>query len=99
MSSLHIAAWILRNRCACLGDLKWRTPLSRPQVGYGAAVARDSTFVQLTYIYRKDRWVLITNALIGKTGFDENNPIYGRRQDSDQLLLGTAVSYQRPVYL
>jgi len=75
----------------------------QPQIGYrdsdynGGAVANDSTFVQLTYVYRKDRWTLITNALVGKTDYNENNPIYGKPQDSDQLLLGTTISYQLPV--
>jgi hypothetical protein len=74
----------------------------QPQIGYrdidlnGGAVANDSTFVQLTYIYRKDRWTLITNALVGKTDYNENNPIYGRRQDSDEQLFGALLSYQLP---
>jgi hypothetical protein len=72
----------------------------QPQIGYrdsdynGGAVANDSTFVQLTYIYQKDRWTLVTNALVGKTDYNEDNPIYGRRQDSDELLFGAILSYQ-----
>ena len=83
-------------------DYTWHVSpghIVQPQIGYmdddrnGDAVSSDGYWAQLTYIYLKERWTVATNLLLRKADYDAVNLVYGMRQDSDQFLVGTVVSY------
>ena len=86
--------------------LAWRFNLGNghilsPLVGYrnmdakGDAVSYDDTYLQLTYGYLgSDKFTVVGNALIGRQDFDEANPLYGIKQDSDSVLLNATFIYK-----
>jgi hypothetical protein len=86
--------------------LAWQFNLGKghiltPLVGYrnmdaeGDAVSYDDTYLQLTYGYLGgDKFTVVVNALIGGQDFDEANPLYGIKQDSDIVLLNATLFYK-----
>ncbi|MGL6434662.1 DUF2860 family protein [Aeromonas rivipollensis] len=53
----------------------------------GGAQSYKSNGMQLTYAKRSSQWSFVSNTYIGKTKFDEANPIFGQSADSDEFLI------------
>jgi hypothetical protein len=76
----------------------------RPLVGYrsmdakGDAVSYDLPYVQLTYSYLGGKkFTFVSNASFGQQEYDQANPLYGIKQDSDNVLLDATLFYKLPV--
>lgn len=54
----------------------------------GEAVSADVTGAKLTYIYSGNLWTLVATGSFFKSDYDQANPIYGRKIDSDAYALG-----------
>lgn len=76
--------------------------LLRPMVRYrmddrdGDAIAGDGYRLQLSYIYLGDGFTLASNAAFGAQSYDEANPIYGVKTDSDLLAVDATLFYRLP---
>jgi hypothetical protein len=62
----------------------------------GDAVSRDAYGLQMTYSYLGAKWTFVSNALYGQSKFDKANPLYGRRQDADTIVLDATLLYRLP---
>lgn len=76
--------------------------LLRPQVSYavddrdGAAISNDLWRLQLSHVFLGQGYTIASNVVYGQSSFDEPNPIFGRKTDSDRLALDTTVFYRLP---
>jgi hypothetical protein len=76
--------------------------LLRPMVRYriddrdGDAIAGDGYRLQLSYIYLGTGFTVASNVAVGSHGYDEANPIYGVKTDSNLFALDTTVFYRLP---
>jgi len=76
--------------------------LLRPMARYriddrdGDAIAGDSYRLQLSYIYLGDGFTLASNVAFGAQSYDEANPIYGVKTDSDLLAVDATLFYRLP---
>lgn len=61
----------------------------------GDAYSRDGAGVQLTHVYVHDRLRLVSNLLLRQTSFDEKNPVFGEKQDEDEVVLSLTGFYAR----
>ena len=59
----------------------------------GSAQERDSTTAQLTYSYMAKDYTLALTGVIGETSYDNANPIFGEKQDADNLAIDATVFY------
>lgn len=77
--------------------------LLRPQViarsfdADGDAVAYDSARLQLTYSWSGDRTTFITSISTGEMDYDDPNPLFGDKQDSDTFEFDASVLYTLPI--
>ena len=88
-------------------DLSYRFRLGqrhllRPMVRYttheldGDAIAGDSYRLQLSYVYLGDAYTVISNFAVGARDYDEANPLYGIKTDSDRLAIDATLFYRIP---
>ncbi len=76
--------------------------LLRPMVRYrvddrdGDAIAGDGYRLQLSYIYLGTGFTVASNVAVGSHSYDEANPIYGVKTDSDLFAVDTTVFYRLP---
>lgn len=67
----------------------------RPEITFtkgdfdGKAMSYDKTMVQLSYGVTGSQWSLVTNAFGGQVSYDADNPIYGKKADSNEFGLST----------
>lgn len=52
----------------------------------GGAVTRDGVNLQLTHVYAQGRWSVVSNLAYRKADFEEKNPVFGEKQDEEELL-------------
>lgn len=80
--------------------------LLRPEVGYtvddrdGAAVSSNYWRLQLSHVYlglASQGYTIASNIVYGSTTFDERNPIFGMKTNSDRMALDTTVFYRLPI--
>ena len=77
--------------------------LLRPVVRYtvddrdGAAVSSDAWSLQLSHVFLGQGYTVASNILYGQSSFDQRNPIFGARTDSDRFVLDTTVLYRLPI--
>ena len=62
----------------------------------GDAQARDVYGLQMTYSYLGAKWTFVTNAFFSQSEFDKANPLYGRRQDADSVVVDATLLYRLP---
>jgi hypothetical protein len=85
-----------------LGEGQRPRHLVRPMLRYriedrdGDAIAGDGYRLQLSYIYLGDGFTLASNAAFGAQSYDEANPIYGVKTDSDLFAVDTTLFYRLP---
>lgn len=76
--------------------------LLRPLVRYrvddrdGDAIAGDAYRLQLSYIYLGRSFTVASNVAVGSHSYDEANPIYGVKTDSDLFAVDTTLFYHLP---
>lgn len=76
--------------------------LLRPMIRYtmndreGEALSGDTYRLQLSYVYLGQGYTLATNAAYVSTSMDANNPLFGRKTDSDGLALDATLLYRLP---
>jgi hypothetical protein len=76
--------------------------LLRPMVRYriddrdGDAIAGDGYRLQLSYIYLGEGFTVASNVAVGSQSYDEANPIYGVKTDSDLFAVDTTLFYRLP---
>ncbi len=76
--------------------------LVRPKVRYvvddrdGAAISSDAYQLQLSYIYLGQGYSVASNLVAGSTSYDEANPIFGVKTDSDRFAVDTTLFYRLP---
>ena len=76
--------------------------LLRPMFRYriddrdGDAIAGDGYRLQLSYIYLGDGFTVASNVAFGAHSYDEANPIYGVKTDSDVFAVDTTLFYRLP---
>jgi len=79
-----------------------RNHLLRPSFRYtshdldGAAMAGESTMLQLSYVYVGSGYTVVTNVAGGSRDHDAANPIFGRKTDSDRLVADATLLYRLP---
>lgn len=56
---------------------------------HGSAMNYDKTQFQLSYGYNNSQWSLISNIHIGQMRYDEANPIFSNKADSDEFGINT----------
>jgi hypothetical protein len=77
--------------------------LLRPQISYavddrdGAAISNDSWRLQLSHVFLGEGYTLASNLVYGSSSFDEPNPIFGRKTNSDRIALDTTLLYRLPI--
>lgn len=75
----------------------------RPELVYtqgdmdGEAASFDRYRVQVSYGYNGDRWSVTGNAFAGSTRYDEANPIFSDKADSDEYGIGGSFYWHRLV--
>ena len=80
-----------------------RRHLVRPMVRYtiddreGEAISGDAYRLQLSYVFLGQGYSVASNLAYGSSSQDARNPIFGRRTDSDGVLLDTTLFYRLPV--
>jgi opacity protein-like surface antigen len=62
----------------------------------GDAMKNNAYDFQLTYGYKGDTFVFTGNAFIGWADYDDQNPIYDRKQDDDRYGIQGALYYKNP---
>lgn len=62
----------------------------------GDAMANDTYDFQLTYGYFGNPFVLTLNGYIGRSDYDERNPIYDKKQEDDRYGVGANLFYRNP---
>jgi len=77
--------------------------LLRPAVRYnvddrdGAAVSSDSWSLQLSHVFLGQGYTVASNIVYGQSSFDQRNPIFGAKTDSNRFVLDTTVLYRLPI--
>ncbi|PTT45997.1 DUF2860 family protein [Aeromonas sp. HMWF016] len=61
----------------------------------GSAMNYDKTQIQLSYGYNNNQWSLISNIYLGHMKYDEVNPIFGNKADSDEFGVSTTFFWHR----
>lgn len=58
--------------------------------------ARDNvrTDIKLSYFYMSKKFVVATNIFLGSSSYDENNPIFNKKQDTDFIGGGVNITYK-----
>ena len=59
----------------------------------GDAMAYDGTGIELNWIHQPDTNKYVTNILVGQRDFDDDNPVFGKKADSDYYALSFAGFY------
>jgi hypothetical protein len=62
----------------------------------GDAQDYDSTYVQLTYSYFREKWIFVTNVAVSQRDYDNANPVYGVKQDQDTSVVDASIFYRLP---
>lgn len=76
--------------------------LLRPEVSYavddrdGAAISSDAWRLQLSHVFLGQGYTVASNVFYGQSSYDEPNPIFGRKTDSERLALDTTLFYRLP---
>ncbi len=76
--------------------------LLRPKVRYvtddrdGAAISSDAYQAQLSYIFLGQGYSVASNLVVGSSSYDERNPIFGVKTDSDRFAVDTTLFYRLP---
>jgi hypothetical protein len=76
--------------------------LLRPLVRYlvddrdGDAISGDAYRLQLSYVYMGQGYTVASNLAFGSKSYDERNPIFGRKTDSDRFAIDTTLFYRLP---
>jgi hypothetical protein len=74
----------------------------RPLIGYrtldadGDAESYDAARLELTYSYMGQKFNFVTNAAVASKDFDEPNPLYGIKRDSDPVAVNATLFYRLP---
>lgn len=77
--------------------------LVRPMVRYtiddreGDAISGDAYRLQLSYVFLGQGYTVASNVAFGSTTQDARNPIFGRKTDTDGLVLDSTLFYRLPV--
>ena len=77
--------------------------LVRPMFRYtiddrdGEAISADAYRLQLSYVFLGQGYSVVSNAAYASSSHDASNPIFGRRIDSDGVVLDTTLFYRLPV--
>ncbi|PJG59316.1 DUF2860 family protein [Aeromonas cavernicola] len=61
----------------------------------GRAQSYKSNGVQLTYAKRASQWSFVSNVYLGQTKYDEANPLFSQKADSDEFALGGTFFWHR----
>ena len=58
--------------------------------------ARDYTKaeIKISHMYHNKRWVYVGNIFVGSSEYDEDNPVFGKKQDTDFIGAGINVTYK-----
>jgi hypothetical protein len=76
--------------------------LLRPMVRYsvderdGDAIAGDGYRLQLSYVFLGEGYTVASNIAFGSHSYDEANPLYGVKTDSDLFAVDTTLFYRLP---
>lgn len=62
----------------------------------GDAVAYDGLSFNVNYIYSVNRWKFVTNASYAALEYDEANPVYSKKADSNRYGLSFTAFYNKP---
>ncbi len=62
----------------------------------GDAMSADTFDFQLTYLYSRDRIIMIVNGLIGTSENDKRNPIFNKTQEDDRYGASVTAFYRMP---
>jgi hypothetical protein len=74
----------------------------RPAIRYtlddrdGDAISGDAYRLQLSYIFLGQGYSVASNVAFGGSSFDERNPIFGVKTDSDRFAVDTTLFYRLP---
>jgi len=77
--------------------------LVRPMVRYtvddreGEAMSNDGYRLQLSYVFLGDGYTVASNLAYGSNEFDERNPIFDARTDSDGIAIDSTLFYRLPI--
>jgi hypothetical protein len=80
-----------------------RRHLLRPMVRYavddrnGEAISSDGYRLQLSYVFLGEGYTVASNLAYGSSSFDERNPIFGVKTDTDGLAVDTTLFYRLPI--
>lgn len=61
----------------------------------GEAMSRTGGSLMLTHAYRQGRYRLVSNLSLRQARFDEDNPVFGKKQDEDEVMLSTTGFYAK----
>lgn len=61
----------------------------------GAAIRRTGGGVQLTHAYQHGRYSLVSNVAWHRSSYEEENPVFGEKQDEDEVVVSTSGFYGR----
>jgi hypothetical protein len=79
-----------------------RKHLLRPMVRYtindreGDAISGDAYRLQLSYVFIGDGYTVASNAAYGSSSQDARNPIFGRKTNSDGVVVDATLFYRLP---
>lgn len=62
----------------------------------GAARDNDEIELKLTHAYWGSKWVVSSNVFIGTALFDQDNPVYNKKQDANSVGAGVNITYKEP---
>ena len=62
----------------------------------GAAISSDAYQLQLSYIFLGQGYNVATNLVVGSSSFDEANPIFAAKTDTDRVAIDTTLLYRLP---
>jgi len=62
----------------------------------GDAMSRDQLGFQLAYAYQTRRFSLVTTGIVSSSDYDEENPLYGKKQEVDTLGVTFLGAYHQP---
>lgn len=77
--------------------------LVRPMVRYtvddreGEAMSSDGYRLQVSYVFLGEGYSVASNLAYGSNSFDERNPIFGERTDSDGIAIDSTLFYRLPI--
>ncbi|MGL4354285.1 MAG: DUF2860 family protein [Aeromonas popoffii] len=73
----------------------------RPELVYskgsfdGSAMSYDKTQILLSHGYNNSQWSLVSNIYLGQMSYDEVNPIFGDKADSDEFGISASFFWHR----